>query len=237
MKMSEKDKWPITGVEMHTFVFWPLDERMYILLCGDECLVVDPHINLDAIELIKNRGISDIRIILTHEHADHISGLNWLRDQFSCIVIATDECAAAIPNPKDNLSQFNSFLLQAAAERTGEDTSNVRFDMISCYADVTFKHEYSLTFGQYTIRLYSAAGHSRGSLIMAIEDTEQQVLCIFTGDNLMMDYAVTTRLPGGSKKSYESITIPLLKSFDSNVWVYPGHGRPATIQDMMYGRE
>lgn len=233
MKLQDEHRWSINGVDIHSFVFWPFDGRMYVLLCGNECLIVDPHINAEAIELIKNRGVPDIKIVLTHEHADHISGVNWLREQLHCTVIATDECASAIVDPKRNLSQFNSFLLKAVAERTSDDLSEVRFDIMSCNADVTFRDEYCFSFGQYIIRLHYAAGHSSGSLIMALETAEKETLCIFTGDNLMLDYKVTTRLPGGSKKTYESVTLKLLKTFNGSVWVYPGHGRPATLHDMM----
>ena len=47
---------------------------------------------------------------------------------------------------------------------------------------------------------------------------------VFTGDSLVNGYDTITRLPGGSKKDFNSITKPYLDSLSDDTLIMPGHG-------------
>ena len=56
---------------------------------GREALIIDPVIenNNEYIKLLKELDLKLIKVIDTHIHADHISGLNELNKQTNCVRI------------------------------------------------------------------------------------------------------------------------------------------------------
>ena len=69
------------------------------------------------------------------------------------------------------------------------------------------------------IKCVEMPGHSTGSIGIIIDNK-----LFFSGDSLLKNVHVTTSLPGGSKKDYRSITVPLIKALPNETLVYPGHG-------------
>lgn len=59
------------------------------------------------------------------------------------------------------------------------------------------------------------------------------MLYLFSGDSLIKGKKVITRLPGGSKKDYQAITLPFLKSLPDDMVVFPGHGEPGTLKELL----
>ena len=65
-------------MKVETFVSGFLDTNTYLLEEDDHLLVIDP---ADHVAVLKRcRDAANITVLLTHEHFDHISGLNRLRD-------------------------------------------------------------------------------------------------------------------------------------------------------------
>ncbi len=95
---------PICDIEIHVFKFQPIDSCMYVLLLNEEsvdsAIVIDPCKSKEAVDLLHDREISNLNIILTHEHYDHISGVNYLRNLFACSIISNKICAEMIKDPK-----------------------------------------------------------------------------------------------------------------------------------------
>ena len=67
---------------IYTYDFYPIDSRMYVLLENEKALVIDPCISDDALRLLQENNVTEILVLLSHEHYDHISGVNWLRENF-----------------------------------------------------------------------------------------------------------------------------------------------------------
>lgn len=225
---------PNNDIKISSYSYPLVDGRMYILLTDKECIVVDPVSDDEGISILKNNGIEELKIILTHEHCDHITGVKAFRNNFNCNLICTKECAEAIPDPRKNLSQFSDFWKMTISERNKEIVTVDDFSVVACEADSWFEKEISLLFGDYKIRLVHSPGHSKGSLCMAVSNLHGIPFCLFTGDSLMADYEVSTRFPGGSRKKYDEITLPFLKSFMEDVIVYPGHGSDSLIKDIQF---
>jgi glyoxylase-like metal-dependent hydrolase (beta-lactamase superfamily II) len=232
MECTLSHPFPNDDVNIFAYSYQPVDGRMYVLLTDRECIVVDPANDADAVAMLKSRGMGELKIILTHEHCDHMTGVATLRDNFDCELICTKECADAIPDPRKNFSHFKDFLVMSISERKQESFADDEFCVFTCKADTWFENEFLFAFGNYKIRLVQTPGHSKGSLCMVVNDSNDVPLCLFTGDNLMTDYEISTRLPGGSRKKYEEITLPFLRSFKKDVIVYPGHGTDSLIRDI-----
>ena len=77
---------------------------MYLLISGREALVIDPCLSAAALQLLGDRRVTHATVIPTHEHYDHISGVNRLRDNLACTLIASAPCAIGISDPRLNAS-------------------------------------------------------------------------------------------------------------------------------------
>lgn len=205
---------------IHTYSFYPIDARMYLLVEGTKALVIDPCRSEDALQLLKVNGVTELLIVLTHEHYDHVSGVNWLRKHFSSVqVLCSSKCAKALPMPSENLSIYWEILFMGKDAETQEYVRNMNIQPYACEADQSFDGEYEMLWEKHTLLLKETPGHSRGSICILLDGRY-----LFSGDSLVTGYPTVTRLPGGSKKDYATVTVPFLKSLNPELMVYPGHG-------------
>jgi glyoxylase-like metal-dependent hydrolase (beta-lactamase superfamily II) len=63
-----------------------------MLLSGHHALIIDPCINASAMLLLKDHGVNEALVLPTHEHYDHISGVNWIKENLNSKVIASEQC-------------------------------------------------------------------------------------------------------------------------------------------------
>lgn len=211
---------------IHTYSFYPIDAKMYIIAENKKALVIDPCISEEALDLLTEDSVEEILILLTHEHYDHISGVNWLRENFSSVaVLCSVKCAAALPKPSKNLSPYWEILFMGKDEKTQEYVRNMNIQPYSCEADRKFEGEYEMSWEGHSLFLKETPGHSKGSICILLDKKY-----LFSGDSLVTGYPTVTRLPGGSKKEYGEITVPYLRSLDSEIMVYPGHGEAQLLR-------
>jgi len=210
--------------ETYSYSFAPIDSRMYLMISIDKALIIDPCVNTDALQLLKDKNIKDVIILPTHEHYDHISGINWMRENFDCKVIAIHQCAENLPDPRCNFSAYFDALLLFYSSETKESRENIQ--PYSCKADETFNDYHCFNWGNHKIEIIHSPGHSDGSVCILIDDR-----FVFTGDSLIKGKPTLTRLPGGSKKKYAEITLPFLKSLPKDSVIFPGHGEAGRIHE------
>lgn len=211
---------------IYTYDFYPIDSRMYILLENKKALIIDPCVSDEALQLLKENDVTEILVLLTHEHYDHISGVNWLRERFSSVnALCSSACAAALPSPSKNLSNFWEILFVGKDKETQEYVRNMNIQPYSCTADDTFESEHKLSWEGHSLFLKETPGHSKGSICILLDGD-----ILFSGDSLVTGYPTITRLPGGSKKDYAGITLPWFQSLDPSIMVYPGHGEKQPLE-------
>ncbi|MHC1773551.1 MAG: MBL fold metallo-hydrolase [Flexilinea sp.] len=200
---------------------------MYIILNNCEALIIDPCISDDAEQLLKKNHIERCTIVLTHEHYDHISGVNYFRNHYGCSVISTEMCSLQMQNSKKNMSaHFDAlFIMRDEADRILAKKL-VPNGYICEESDIIFNDELLLDWCGLSMRLTSTPGHTIGSLCIAIDNRY-----VFTGDTLINGFPVITKLPSGSRKSYEDIALPYLRSFLADTLVFPGHGNIAQLRE------
>jgi hydroxyacylglutathione hydrolase len=95
-------------------------------------------------------------------------------------------------------------------------------------ADIVFKDNFILKWGEHNLKLMETPGHALGSICILLDEQ-----WIFTGDSLLADVDVITRLPGGSRKKYKEITLPILNDLSKDLQVYSGHGRSFKLGSMI----
>ncbi len=211
---------------IYTYSFYPIDSRMYILMENEKALIIDPCVSDEALQLLESNSITDILVLLTHEHYDHISGVNWLREHFPAVhVRCSSACAAALPDPSRNLSDFWEILFVGKDKETQEYIQNMNIQPYSCETNSSFARECKMQWEDHSLFLKETPGHSKGSICILLDGN-----VLFSGDSLVTGHPTITRLPGGSKKDYKEITLPWLRSLDAGIMVYPGHGDKQSLE-------
>lgn len=216
----------INDIEVHKYIMPIIDSNMYILLIGDMALIIDPHKNEDARNMLERQNVKRVSIFLTHEHFDHISGVNYYKDLFPCIVYGNEQCKERATDPSKNLSYYHMATFMDKPEEEYQIAKELFDENYGCKVDESFGDEKRLLFNDISIRLISTPGHSPGSICILIED-----LYMFTGDTIVDGKRIITKLPGGSRKDYAEITKPYLESLDLDIIVFPGHGKEKRLQE------
>lgn len=205
----------------------------YILIDENSkhCIIVDP-CNAKLIdEYIKENDLSIDFCLLTHEHFDHIFGLNQLREKYHFELICNASCSIGIQSAVKNMVRCYEIVLGFRKEKYHlEDLTipDIDRNYVSGKAEIEFDAGYGFEWYGHRIELRHTPGHSKGSACITVDDN-----MMFSGDSLLFDYDVILRFPGGSKKEYQQITLPFFNRLDRNIFVYPGHGRAFRLGDKM----
>ena len=187
-------------MKVEKFVSGFLDTNTYVIEENKHLLIIDPADH--AAVLKKCRDAASVTVLLTHEHFDHISGLNRIRDlcASSCRVIAGGICSERIQDTKANLSAYADVLAQLGGKQIPE-----HWEPFGCQAaDITFDNRYAFRWMGHAVELFSAPGHSAGSCCILLDDM------LFVGDTVL-ENNLMVKFPGSSKKLYREVTVPLLE--------------------------
>lgn len=215
---------PIAEHFVYRFEMPVIASNMYLLPVGNSCLIVDPFVSDQAVKLLEASGVKECLVLLTHEHFDHISGVNWLRNLYPCKVVCSEACGEQILDPKKSGAAYFETLFVNHSQQEQKVIHDMRDLQYVCQADQTYAGEMEFEWQNFTIRLREAPGHSPGSQIITISDT-----FFFTGDSLIPGQDVITRLPGGSKRAFKEKTLPYLQTIPENGVIFPGHGDQCTF--------
>lgn len=212
----------VENVEIYRSVLDSVKTNMYVLPCGRDVVVVDPHPDPQVAAYIAGRKSQTVWIFLTHEHPDHTLGVPWLRELFDCRLVCQRVCADRIGEVANNrplvitlfLAEYDRF---HGTCRKAEFLES--FKPYTCQADETFLNKYEMEVGGNHFKLIAAPGHSCGGCLIVLNEK-----IVFTGDNLLRDNEVIFRFPGGDEKVYAKVTRPLLDSLPMDTVILPGHG-------------
>lgn len=143
-------------------------------------------------------------IFLTHVHYDHICGINELMKKFpDCTIYCSKYTEEALQDSKMNLSFYHQTPITYKGNNikiiTQNDTVNL-FDAI-------------------TIETIETPGHNEGSLTFKIDTA------IFTGDSLIPETPVVTKLKSGDKLEARKSVLKIQDFTNAADIIYPGHGK------------
>lgn len=216
----------IEGMEVDKYIWEPIKSNMYIMVKDDTALVIDPHISREAVEQLRQANVEKVWIILTHEHFDHISGVNHFRENWDCTVICGKQAKNSLPDPHKNLAAYFMAMMIGKEENVIQAAKQTVDEQYGCYADVGFEEEYDWEWNGLMVHLVETPGHSKGSICVLVNGKY-----LFSGDSLVGGNRIITKLPGGSKKEYQAVTKPFLEQLSADVIVFPGHGEEGKISD------
>jgi hydroxyacylglutathione hydrolase len=183
----------------------PVDSNTYILSgieCKD-CLIIDPG-DPDISKLINYFSVinkTPVAILLTHEHFDHIYGVNELLKLYPEIKIyGSLKTIERIQNKRKNLSLYY--------DQVGYEILNANFKIII---------DDCITISAFNIKILKTIGHTDSSLSYLLEEK------LFTGDFLINKTTTVTKLPSGNRLDF-SCSFEKFKKIIYKSVIYPGHG-------------
>lgn len=195
----------------------------YILTENQRALIIDPNDAKLIATYLDTHHLSPEFVILTHEHCDHMAGLNDLRKQYSFKVIASQQCSEGIQNTKINMTRIMETYLYFKSN----GTLRVTYPRFVCDpADITFQSLYMINWQGHIFFFIGIPGHTPGSTCIIMDDA-----ALFSGDYFIPGEEVITRLPGGDEEAYETIGKDLLRKLPTPIQTYPGHGAPFILTE------
>lgn len=192
-----------------------LSSNMYLLTEDNHGLIIDPY---DGFHEEISAACNKIdHILLTHEHYDHISGANALRERCGCRIICSETCGQRIQNSTHNFSRYYEAY---ASLQTGEPVHEGVLPVEEYFtrADEVFSGQTVISWHGHELVLTETPGHSPGSICILVDGN-----LLFSGDTLLQGDVAVTRFPGGSRRQYEQTALPYLRGLAGDTTVYPGH--------------
>jgi glyoxylase-like metal-dependent hydrolase (beta-lactamase superfamily II) len=230
----------ISGIDLQVYTLPIINSNMFVLVAEHNALIIDPLTNEQILKYIEDKDVKDIKIILTHEHFDHISGVNYLREcalnsGAECTVYAGVRCADSLPFPERNLSRYFEALFITKTEAERRIAAEIFDSNYHCEADVRVTDGYELKWNDLNLMFRETPGHSPGSICVEFYNDKDELVSLATGDSLVQGNKVITRIPGGSKGDYQEIMRPYLESFGPDILVLPGHGSVSYMRELELG--
>ena len=210
-------------------IFAPVKSNMFIILSGEEAVVLDPNENEELLYLLEENKIQKVHILLTHEHYDHTSGVNWLQAHTGADLYCQSDCAKVIATERGNNPALIALVLASEDKLDGGhryEDFKASFLPYKIRADKTFDKEDTFTIGDLLFKVTSTPGHCPGSACYILNDD-----MVFTGDTLLQNDPVIIRFAESRKNVYEQIALPYLQSLKKTMIVMPGHGDPFVLSE------
>ncbi len=200
-------------LQLKLFTFNPFYENTYILYDETKaCVIIDPGCyepeeKRELFDFIIKEDLKPVRLLNTHCHIDHVLGNKFVAESFG---LKVEIHALEYPLLKATIVYGSRYGIMV--EESPEPLTSL-------------KDGEEITFGNSTLKIIFAPGHSPGSVCFYNEADA----IVIGGDVLFRQSIGRTDLPGGDAET-------LLKSIRNNLFVlpddttvFPGHGEETTI--------
>ena len=214
---------------VYRWVYPYINSNMYVILAGKDAVAFDPHENDELLSLFKKTGIQNVHILLTHEHYDHVSGVNWLKDETGAELFCHESAAESLAEEHKRTPAFISTVIANEDRKDGGhryQDFKAQFKPYSIKADKTFVEKETLKIGGLEFEITSTPGHSPGSACYRL-NTDM----VFTGDTLLQYDKVILGFKESRRAEYEEKALPYLNSLAKDTIIMPGHGDPFLLRD------
>lgn len=199
-------------MEIEHLILGSYETNCYILRESEtakDCLIIDTGLEAAAlIEFLQSQELNPVSAVFTHGHADHITGIPLLRENYPEIKIYIHKLdGKMLTRATSNLS-----VLAGRIFRTRP-------------ADFLIEEPDVIEAAGIKLQVLYTPGHTQGGICLYSKD--EQV--VFSGDALFAGSVGRTDMPGGNMTQLiEGIKEKLLPLPEETV-VYPGHGPVTTI--------
>ena len=192
---------------------------------GQECLIVDPGIELPSmVESIKSKlkehHLSLGAILVTHGHLDHTFSVFSLTQEFgTSATYVHEEDRDLLSYPERALSQ-QSLPMFSELRAKFPDTRIEEPEKV--YA---LQGGEKLSMGTMSVQVIHTPGHTPGSLVFQIDDE-----LLISGDTLFAGSIGRTDLPRGSISDMERSLREKIAPLPGHLRVLPGHGNETRME-------
>ena len=198
-------------VNVKTFTYRSLDELMsncYVIYDDKRrCFIIDPSCNYDGVvNYIKENKLKPQGILLTHNHFDHIKGVNRLVKAFDIPIYIHEDDYDGLYDPEINFSAENDM-------RVVIDKPAIKVN------------DYQVIKGiEEDILVMHTPFHSVGSVCYYLNNNKM----LFSGDSLFyLSIGRNDFKTSDPKRTRESLR--KIFTLNDDVKVYPGHGISTSI--------
>ena len=199
-----------------------LEQNMYIVEEGKNCIVIDPYYDEKTAVLLEGK-IVDL-LLVTHEHYDHISGVNKFKELYGCKLLSNSKCDNNLQRPAKNFSKYFEAYYEFQADLQKPDFA---FDSnYSCSADELFNDSITFRWQHNTVFIKMVPGHSEGGNFIFLNEN-----ILFSGDILLDESVPAAKFPGGSPKEFTDVALPYINTLPPELVVYPGHGESFSLHE------
>jgi glyoxylase-like metal-dependent hydrolase (beta-lactamase superfamily II) len=182
-----------------------------------DCLIIDAGLQADElVDFLQQHNLNPVAVVLTHGHADHVTGLVALRGRFPHIKVYIHKLdAGMLTGEKDNLSALAGVL--------------------SSPGPADFYLEEGDVIEQANIKLdvLHTPGHTPGGICLYSKCRQASLTgdegIVFVDDTLFADSVGRTDIPGGSATQLIKSIKQKLCTLPDETIVYPGHGPQTTM--------
>jgi glyoxylase-like metal-dependent hydrolase (beta-lactamase superfamily II) len=192
----------------------PLFKNGFVVGCEDtrEAVLIDPGDEVAALLASADRlKLTIRRILLTHAHFDHVSGVAEARRTLDVPI---------------HLHRDDQFLYDHAVQ------SGAMFGLKvepQPPIDLYYTPGEIIAFGGYEVRPHHTPGHCPGGVCLQIGRKGEAGKELFVGDTLFAGSIGRTDLPGGNLDVLMASIRNVLFAFGDDAVVHPGHGPETTI--------
>ena len=192
----------------------------YIFDDGNTVVIIDSQrlrsLAGDVVEVVGDRAERVAGVLITHPHPDHVGGINVFRDAFGAPVIGTQATA-------DELANDTKGYLALTRELYPDDSAVEPLVIDRIVADGE-----TLTLGDFTFEIYEL-GHGESVTMTLYYEPSRRML--IAGD--LFAVGRTPFLLDGHVLDWIKQLDWLARTFEPDVMVYPGHGEPGPLADLV----
>lgn len=200
-------------IQVKRFENNPFSENTYVLYDqSSACVIIDAGMytvkeESEVAEFIKTKLLKPTLLLNTHCHVDHVLGNKFVYERYGLMPYFHENEAAVLSDVQVRAPMFG-----------------LRYEQSPIPEDF-LKTEGEIRFGDSTLQLIFAPGHSPGHL--CFHSPKDNIL--IGGDVLFNGSIGRTDLPGGNHEQLLKNIKEKLYTLADNTIVFPGHGPETTI--------
>lgn len=192
----------------------PFFKNGYLVTCETtrDGVLIDPGDEVGALlDAARASGTRVTKILLTHAHLDHITG----------VAAAKARLGAHVWLHRDDLFLYDSLVEQGLMFGLSLRSA----PPVDAFYDLAVP----IVFGHYVVDVLHTPGHCPGGVCLAIGKQDTTSRELFVGDTLFAGSIGRTDLPGGDYATLIRSIKRVLLSFPDETIVHSGHGPDTTV--------
>ena len=197
------------------FTFNSYCVNTYLLVANDnQAVIIDPACAdqsefAQLEQVIAEKQLDVVCILLTHPHADHVMGVKFVMDAFPKAQFLMHEEGLPLYESANDYSMIMGFQKREFPHPSGFVSDGQ-----------------ALKFSDIELKVFYTPGHAPGSVCYYAKSED----VVFTGDVLFRSSIGRTDLPGGSFETLRASILEKLFTLPHFTVVLPGHDEETTIE-------